>query len=63
MNENIKNMKDMLQQLQKMKETNESKTSTTNGIVKVLTFFATSFLFFGWATFSVVTVLRWMNVI
>ena len=62
MNENINNMKDMLQQLQKMKETNGSKKST-NGIAKILAFFATSFLFFGWATFSVVMVLRWMNVL
>jgi|15BtaG_2_1085339.scaffolds.fasta_scaffold32429_2 hypothetical protein len=65
MNENINNLKDMLQQLQKLKETNDSNESkkSTNGIAKILVFFASSFLFFGWATFSVVTVLRWLNVL
>jgi hypothetical protein len=62
MNENINNLKDMLQQLQKMKETNGSKKST-NGIAKILGFFVSSFLFFGWATFSVVMVLRWLDVV
>jgi hypothetical protein len=63
MNENINNLKDMLQQLQKMKEKNGSKKSNGNAIAKILAFFASSFLFFGWATFSVVMVLRWMNVL
>ncbi len=64
MNENINNLKDMLQQLQKMKETNGTKPPTaTNGIAKILGFFVSSFLFFGWATFSVVMVLRWLDVI
>jgi|TARA_Y100000310_G_scaffold108092_1_gene106560 hypothetical protein len=62
MNENINNLKDMLQQLQNMKETNGSK-KPTNAIAKILGFFVSSFLFFGWATFSVVMVLRWLNVI
>jgi len=63
MNENINNLKDMLQELQKMKETNGSKKSTTNAIAKILGFFVSSFLFFGWATFSVIMVLRWLDVV
>tara|TARA_B100000131_G_scaffold309570_1_gene340237 strand:- start:344 stop:526 length:183 start_codon:yes stop_codon:yes gene_type:complete len=59
--ENIKDMKELLQTMQEMQEKNKKSTGT------MLAGFVVSLIlvwvFFAWATFSVVSVLRLMNVI
>ena len=59
--ENIKDMKELLQTRQEMQEKNKKSTGT------MLAGFVVSLIlvwvFFAWATFSVVSVLRLMNVI
>ena len=61
-NEGIKNMKDLLKQIQDM-QPNKKKVGTGTFFMGCLVLLAMSFLSTAWITFTVVTILRLMDVI